>query len=224
MSETLQQLMARVRCVLLDFDGPVCSVFAGWPAPEVAESVRSRLLAEGLPLGEAGMTANDPLEVLRNANQRSEPGGRRAEQLLATAELECVESATPTPGCEELLLSALQRGLPVAVVSNNSGPAVRSYFESHALVDTISFFSTRDPNDASLMKPNPRLLEVALAALGTAPADAVMVGDSAGDVRAAQAVGVPAVAYANRPQKVQTLAEHQPDHLIRSMYELTRTS
>jgi HAD superfamily hydrolase (TIGR01509 family) len=219
-SETLQQLMARVRCVLLDFDGPVCSVFAGWPAPEVAESVRSQLLAEGLPLGEAGKAANDPLEVLRNAHDCSRAGGRRAEHLLTAAELACVETAAPTPGAEDLLRVAARRCLPVAVVSNNSAPAVHAYLERHSLSGLFAFLSTRDPDDSSLMKPNPYLLHSALSALGFQPTQAVMVGDSVGDILAAKSSGVSAVAYANRPIKVSLLKAAGADHIICSMRDL----
>lgn len=39
----LATLLASVRCVLLDFDGPICSVFAGTPAAVVAERLRQHL-------------------------------------------------------------------------------------------------------------------------------------------------------------------------------------
>ena len=34
------ELVARAKLILLDFDGPVCSVFAGLPAAQVAERLR----------------------------------------------------------------------------------------------------------------------------------------------------------------------------------------
>ncbi len=46
MSADLGRLLGEVGAVLLDFDGPVCSVFAGYPAPhvaaELAEVLRQR--------------------------------------------------------------------------------------------------------------------------------------------------------------------------------------
>ena len=36
----LGAIVARTRYLLLDFDGPVCSIFAGLPAPEVADELR----------------------------------------------------------------------------------------------------------------------------------------------------------------------------------------
>jgi hypothetical protein len=36
----LAAIITRTRYLLLDFDGPVCSIFAGLPAPTVAEELR----------------------------------------------------------------------------------------------------------------------------------------------------------------------------------------
>jgi HAD superfamily hydrolase (TIGR01662 family) len=199
--------------VLLDFDGPVCSVFAGWPAPDVAEHVRSRLLAEGMPLSEAGRTATDPLEVLRDAGAQSARGGHLAEGMLAAAELICVESATPTKGVEDFLRGCQARGISVAIVSNNSEAAVRKYLDAHGLTETIAYFATRDPSDAALMKPNPHLLRLALAELECNTSDAVMIGDSRSDMQAAVAAGVRAIGYVNKPIKAQHLSEAGADFL-----------
>lgn len=43
----LQDVLRPVKHVLLDFDGPVCSVFAGLPAPEVAARLSASLAAPG---------------------------------------------------------------------------------------------------------------------------------------------------------------------------------
>ena len=37
------RLIRSANCVLLDFDGPVCSVFSGIPAPDVARRLRAEL-------------------------------------------------------------------------------------------------------------------------------------------------------------------------------------
>ncbi|MZE77976.1 hypothetical protein GTY57_13445, partial [Streptomyces sp. SID5475] len=39
----LGALLASVKCVLFDFDGPVCDLFARHPAPDVADTMRARL-------------------------------------------------------------------------------------------------------------------------------------------------------------------------------------
>lgn len=47
--------------------------------------------------------------------------------------------------------------------------------------------------DAEKTKPHPELLETALAKVGAAPADAVVIGDAVWDVEAAKRLGIPAV-------------------------------
>ncbi|MFJ9693441.1 hypothetical protein [Kitasatospora sp. NPDC101183] len=45
--EQLAAVLRPVKHILLDFDGPACSVFAGCPASEVARRLREGLLATG---------------------------------------------------------------------------------------------------------------------------------------------------------------------------------
>jgi phosphoglycolate phosphatase len=35
----VQELLRNAEAVLFDFDGPICSVFSGYPAPRVARDV-----------------------------------------------------------------------------------------------------------------------------------------------------------------------------------------
>ena len=64
----LHRVIERTRDLLLDFDGPICSVFAGLPAPSVAARLRELLGSNGKPLPEAMAREDDPIEVLRYAS------------------------------------------------------------------------------------------------------------------------------------------------------------
>lgn len=50
-----------------------------------------------------------------------------AERYLTEAELRAAESAEPTPGAGEFLAACRDTGREVAVVSNNSAPAIARY-------------------------------------------------------------------------------------------------
>jgi HAD superfamily hydrolase (TIGR01509 family) len=202
-SRSLGRIMASVRCILLDFDGPVCSVFAGWPAPDVAIFIRARLVETGHPLGQVGLTSDDPLALLIDAARESPEGGRRAEELLQQAEVACVATATPAAGSEELLSAASSVGLPVVIVSNNAETAIRTYLQAHRLADLVLDVVGR-PADPELMKPDPHGVLAALMISGTAPDEAVFIGDSPTDAQAARTAGVTAVNYANKPHKVSS--------------------
>jgi phosphoglycolate phosphatase len=86
----------------------------------------------------------------------------------------------------------------VTVVSNNAAEAISLYCIDHGFEDQLSHIIGRDP-DAALMKPDPHLINVALAELGARPAEAVFVGDSVTDVAAGHLAGVPVIGFANKP-------------------------
>jgi hypothetical protein len=56
------QVLAGDGPILLDFDGPVCRVFAGYPAARIAAELRSRLTGEGITVPAAVAREDDPLK------------------------------------------------------------------------------------------------------------------------------------------------------------------
>jgi phosphoglycolate phosphatase-like HAD superfamily hydrolase len=218
-SRSLEELLGQAKCILLDFDGPVCSIFAGWPAPNVAEAMRQQLVADGFAIEGPAVDSDDPLAVLREVAQASTTAGNRAEEVLRAAELRCVDTATATPGAVEFLAAAQTRAIPVAIVSNNSDVAVRAYLCSRGVART-ALVSARGRHDARLMKPCPDFLERALREIAVPAGEALMIGDSQSDVVAARAAGTMVIALANRPSKVEVLEPAGADAMVRSMFEL----
>lgn len=216
---TARELVDQASAILLDFDGPVCSVFAGLPAAKVANNLRVSLASLDMRPDLSG-TGDDPLNVLRVARDHSPRAGAAAEQLLATAELEAVKVADPTDGAEEFLTVMHERGTPVAIVSNNGEQAIRAYLHQHGLSPRVAAVSARDPSDARLMKPHPKSLEIALSLLGSDRATTVMVGDSLSDVRAARSCGVRVAAYANKDHKARIFQRAGADSVFTTMSEL----
>ena len=216
---TASELIDEASAILLDFDGPVCSVFAGLPAVSVAQHIRARLntFDPAVDLQSAG---DDPLDLLRAARDHSVGAGAVAEELLAAAEQRAVKVATPTDGAAEFLEAMHKRGTPVAIVSNNGERAIRAYLDLHSLSGLVAAVSARDPSDARLMKPKPRSLEIALSQVGSDRATTVMVGDSSADVVAAQVSGIRVVAYANKEHKATIFARLGVDCVIASIREL----
>jgi hypothetical protein len=64
---SIEQIIKATRHLLLDFDGPVCSIFAGMGADTVARQLRDTLVTAGLPLSVEAFETVDPLEVFRLA-------------------------------------------------------------------------------------------------------------------------------------------------------------
>jgi HAD superfamily hydrolase (TIGR01509 family) len=217
----LAELLAGTGPLLLDFDGPVCSIFAGHPAPQVAGELRHVLTVRGVPIVDTIATEPDPLEVLRWTGQLGDVELTRAvEDTLCAAELRAVQSAEPTPYAREVIVSAREVGKPVAVVSNNSAGAVRAYLELHRLAAHVAVVIGRAYAQPELMKPNPEPIRRVVSALGVEPEDCVLLGDSLADIAGGQAAKVKVVAYANRPAKEEPFRTAKPDAVVTGMSEV----
>ncbi|MFD0272389.1 HAD family hydrolase [Kitasatospora sp. NPDC127111] len=204
--QQLADVLRPVKHVLLDFDGPVCSVFAGLPAAEVARRLREGLLATGEQAPAGAEEESDPLALLRLVSEARPDLTDSTDAALAALETEAVRVARPTPGGESVLRTAVRSGRLVSVVSNNSGAAITAYLAEHGLSDYVAGVFGRAPGDPSSMKPNPRLLLEAMEAAGTGPEHCIFIGDAARDVEAGAAAGIPTIGYANKPGKDAKLA------------------
>lgn len=208
--------------LLLDFDGPVCSIFAGYPAPQVAGELIARLREVGAEPPAEVASYDDPLAVLRWTGEVCPPAVTVAvEEVLCAAELRAIASATPTPHAREVIVSAQRAGVPVAVVSNNSAAAVAAYLTAHGVAQYVSPVVGRAYGKPWRMKPNPEPIMTAVRTLGVEPAACVLVGDSLTDIDGARAAGVRVIGYANRSWKLD--AFQGADAVITSMGALMAT-
>lgn len=213
-NDALAAVLARTSAVLLDFDGPICSVFSAFSPAAVAEELRARLKLVDAP------ATSEPFEILSYV-ARSEPiEAVRAETELARLETRAVADATPTPAAAAVLRHFNESGRPVVVVSNNSAVSVRAYLDQHDLARYVTGVSSRTEPDPNLLKPHPHLLRRAAEILGLHIRDCAMVGDSSTDIDAAHAAGAPLIAYANKPGKRERFERLGPDAIIDDMAEL----
>ncbi len=207
--------------ILLDFDGPICSIFATYPAPAVADRLRAVLQAHGARVNGAAVSDPDPLEVLRwSATLGSDSIVRSVEDALREAEIHAASGADPTPFSRETILAAYRAGRLVGIASNNSADAIERYLTSQRLRSYVGPVIGRAPYVPQKMKPDPSSILAALSAAGGAASAAVYVGDSLTDIAAAHAAGMPVVAYANRPGKAERFTEARADAVVASMGEI----
>ena len=104
MTADLTRLLAETDAILLDFDGPVCSIFAGYPAPKIAAELIELLQRQGVVLPQQLSSETDPLEVLRwtGTTTGNKATTRAVDDALCAAELRAVESASATPYSREV--------------------------------------------------------------------------------------------------------------------------
>lgn len=219
--ETLRRILTNTDALLLDFDGPICSVFSGIPASAAADQLRG-ILAEGgcLDLPEDVRTAEDPFDILFYAAKLGQDEARYVEAAFRAHEVEAVQSAEPTPSSADLMLAWRETGRPLAVVSNNSAAAVETYLEIHHLRAVVNFVSARTSADVTLLKPSPFLVADAAKGLAVVPSRCTLVGDSVTDIQATRAVRVSAIGYANKPGKAERLAVTGADLIVTNIGSL----
>jgi phosphoglycolate phosphatase len=220
---TLEDILSRARCLLVDFDGPICSVFAGHPAPVLAGQLLD-LIGDRIgtvPPELAELTAN-PLQLLRQvADVGDEDLTRDVANACRDAEVVAVESATPTPGAHGVLRAAYDVGLPVVIVSNNASQAVEAYLKIHTLGMFVHGIAARsDDLDPRLLKPHSFLVEAGLNIAGVGATRAAFIGDSDTDIEAGRAAGTATIGYANKPGKHERLTTAGADSVIDTMHAL----
>jgi beta-phosphoglucomutase-like phosphatase (HAD superfamily) len=217
----LVELLSEKPSILLDFDGPVCSLFSNHPAPGVAASLRAVIAAAGLTIPFAIETERDPLEVLRWSATLGRPAiVRQVEAKLCAEEVSAARTAAPTPFGRETIIGAFEAGKSLAIVSNNSTGAIHAYLSRHRLTRYKLPISGRAYARPDLMKPNPEPILTAAKLANASPADCVLIGDSMADIDGSHAAGIQVIGYANRPEKVARFTDAQAGLVITSMGEV----
>ncbi|MFC9440555.1 HAD family hydrolase [Nocardia sp. NPDC057030] len=217
MSALTDLLVAR-RNVLLDFDGPICSVFSSFSSKDAA-----RELAESVcePLPSEVAASSDPFDILRFTAAGGSPAIEVIERKFTELELKAIAVARPTPYAADAMHMLVDRRYRIVVVSNNSVTAVESYLRAHDLQAVVSGVYGRTSDNVEWLKPNPHLLNVAMKDLGSEPNECVFVGDSVTDIEASARASVPAVGFANRPGKAERFAESGAAVVITSMEQIS---
>jgi HAD superfamily hydrolase (TIGR01509 family) len=219
--DQLPTVLANARVIFFDFDGPVCDVFAGLPAPQVAKQLTALLSSQDAAAGAKASETDDPIEVLRIAHEANAESGQEVEQALTAAEVEAVAVAgPPTPGAVEALQAAHAAGRAVAVVSNNSAECVQRFVELHGLGDYVAKIVGRPTGQPHLMKPNPFPLITAAERMHMDVTNCTLIGDSLTDIQAAHAAGTTVIGYANKPHKADLFAEAQADAITDDMHAI----
>jgi HAD superfamily hydrolase (TIGR01549 family) len=213
-------LVDRAAAVLLDFDGPVATMFAGCPSPSIAVELRARLTAGGGRVPSAMANADDPLAVLRLAAAQAPQLIAELDEVLTAAEERAAGTARPVPGAGPFLRQCNDQGKPVVIVSNNSRAGVLAYLEVQGLRPLIAEVFGRPVHRPDLMKPNPTIVRAALDHLQVPAESTVLVGDSVSDIEAARASRIPGVGLANRAGKRVQLATAGATIIIDSLGEL----
>ncbi|MEU1480888.1 HAD family hydrolase [Streptomyces sp. NPDC001668] len=217
----LQDLIARARVVLWDFDGPICSLFSGHSAEKVAMELVAWLEGRGLHglVTDNERQTLDPHAVLRAVDARH-PGSdlvAELEERLTKEELRAAASAMPTAYADPLIRTWTAVGSRLAITTNNSPRVVRTYLAGRDLVSCFAPHIYGRTSDLHHLKPHPHCLNRALSAMGAALPDALMIGDTPSDYLAARSAGVPFLGYARNKRKEKLLRDAGATSIVGSL-------
>ena len=200
----LARRLTSVAALLLDFDGPICDLFAVLPAAAVAQRLKQLAASFSATVAPDGPGEHvGPIGVLRRTAAAGDiTSWTLIADALRDAEVEATSSAIPTPAAHDAIVAAWSTGRKVAIVSNNAFEAVTTYLSVHRLERYISYIAARrDGLHPNLLKPNSHLIHQALTALRVTPDLAMFIGDAVDDVRAGRAAGVSVTGCTGDPDK-----------------------
>jgi len=214
----LDDILRRARHLLLDFDGPVCTLYAHEPARLAADRLRA-ILAAHTPdqPGTIAATA-DPLAVLAYAATVSFELAQEAEAELTRCELDAAATAQPAGYSHDVITSAREGHRTVTVISACSARAVHAYLDRASLDELVDLVIGR-AGDAPDSAAEQKLIGRALNALRADPATCALVADSASLLAGARANDVATITYARRPA-VRNLTSAHAEATITSLADL----
>lgn len=199
----------RDRALLLDLDG----VLRRWPADLARRAER----AAGLPAGAIHAAAFEPQLLHRAVTGAIDDGTWRSEAALRLARgrtllsaLQAMAAWSASPGVVDEAVRALvaraRRRARVVLVTNATD---RLDADLRALGIAGDVDAVVNSSTVGVAKPDPRLLQVALAAGGASASRSLFVDDTAAHVAAAEALGLAGHVFVDAAGLARALAEHR---------------
>lgn len=203
-----------IRAILIDLDGTLIDT-----APDIAAAANATLAALGLAaldIAQVRSFIGEGIAVLVRRSLAARMSRREVEEKYpgALEEFERHYAAangrhsSVYPGVREGLREIRGRGLKTACVTNKVLRFAEPLLTHHSLLDRFDALVAGDSTPAK--KPDPAPVLEACRRLGVAARDAVLIGDSAHDARAARAAGATfvAVSYGYGGKEELTGATH----------------
>lgn len=203
------------KAILFDFDGTLLNTHDLIIKGLNRVSLKSR----GIPFGTSehnqilGKPLEEQMRILCPSNQVA-----LTEEFQIWYRENHDHYAKPYEDIEDMLQMLQSEGYRLGIVTNNSRPGLQLGLDFLGLEHYFDILITRD--DVPECKPSPLGIQKALAQLRMTPGECIYVGDSAGDILAAQAAGVMAVLVAWTAMTLEQVRVLSPDKIIESPYEI----
>ena len=218
--------MLRPRMVLIDVDGTLVD-----SVPDLAYCVDQMMARLGRPPhGEAAVrnwVGNGVERLVRRAligaldGEPAEADYERAYPIFLDLYAENTSGRSMLyPGVQEGLEYLSANGYPLGCVTNKAAQFTEPLLKDLGVYDAFEIVVSGDTLPKK--KPDPLPLLYAAEHFGVEPRDALMIGDSVSDVKAARAAGFHIICMSYGYNHGQDIRLAEPDAVIDSMAELPR--
>lgn len=204
--------------LLFDLDGTLID-----SAPDIAAATNAALTAAGMSEVNTAEVRNwigrGAKILFRDALEALGRGGdidALVRDFVAHYDAHPAERSRLYPGAREVL-QALEP-LPMAIVTNKFEAIARRVLASFAI--ETHFEAVVGGDTCGQPKPDPAPMLHACQALGIAPGEALMIGDSVNDVRAARAAGCRVICVSYGYNHGEDIATARPDAIVDHLGEL----
>lgn len=205
---------ARFTCLLFDFEGTL--VDFQWRLADAEAELRAALAELGFDLEPF---AGDNYAMLRTRALELAPSEalqdaveHRFGPIYDRFDLDALSRWSLIDGARELLGDLRASGRQLALVTNIGRTTIEKALAGFGLSRAFDAVVTR--NHVARAKPSGDALRRALSLLGASPADALMVGDSLSDLRAARDAGVAVAIVKGGESSVTEIERLRPDYLL----------
>lgn len=206
--------------VLFDLDGTLID-----SVPDIATATDTLLKSLGAsPVGEQkvrGWVGNGAARLVQRALDDaglSTDIGTAMTLWRAAYQLCCTRDTRLYPGARELLAGLEQAGIAMALTTNKPIQFARPILEHLGIARHFSL--SLGGECVTNKKPASDMLQAALTETGARAELSLMVGDSAADINAARALGMPVAAVTYGYDQGQPVASLQPDLLLDDLRRL----
>jgi HAD superfamily hydrolase (TIGR01509 family) len=164
-----------------------------------------------------GMGGDQLIEALTDA-QTEEKLGDAIRESEGELYFELIDEVEPMEGARDLISELGERGHVVVLASSAKEKEVEHYLDLLEARDLADAWTTSA--DVEETKPSPDLVDSALNKVGGSPEDAVMIGDTPWDVKAAARAGVGTLAVLTGGFAIEELTESGAKEVFESVADL----
>lgn len=205
-------MVTKPKLVILDFDGTLADTrpFMLSILDHLAERFNTRPMDVNALEQLKGYTARQIMKMHRVSMWKLLLMTRESQKLL----FENISSIRLFPGIDDVLRGIAKNNITIAVVTSNQLRNVLAVL-GEELAGLVSIFEC----EAGFFTKAGRLRRT-LRKAGVRADEALSLGDETRDIEAARKTGIPCAAVTWGYGDMETLREHQPDHLLTSVGQI----